>query len=107
MKKLISMLPLFLLSGCAMGINHNVAVLDGKTYLLETPTYATPILPVYEWSGPTSFKELHSVETVQIEPTSQQTDKELWREIIQKCAQMYPRKAIDREKCFEREVNAL
>lgn len=110
MKKLISILPLFLLAGCAMGINHNIAVIDGKTYLIETPTYVTPILPVYQWSEKSAFIEItapaNETQIVPIAPTREET-KELWREIIQKCAQMYPRKAIDREKCFEREVNAL
>lgn len=58
MKKLISILPLFVLAGCAIGINHNVANINGKNYLIETKNYAVPLLPVYQWSDESTFTAL-------------------------------------------------
>ena len=36
MKKLIYISCVFILSGCAAGINHNVATVNGKNYLIES-----------------------------------------------------------------------
>ncbi len=52
------LLTAVLLGGCAMGINHNVATINGKPYLVETKNYVTPILPVAQWSQEPTFKEL-------------------------------------------------
>lgn len=49
MKKYIYLsLVLFALTGCGMGINHNIATIDGQTYLIETGT--RNLLLVGQWS---------------------------------------------------------
>ena len=42
MKKLYILATVTLLSGCALGIHQNIAEIDGKQYLVSTPTYAGP-----------------------------------------------------------------
>lgn len=112
MKQIISMLIAIACTGCAMGINHNVVILDGKPYLVETPTYVTPILPIYQWSEQSSFTELTAPENAPTDSVKEKEldiskQKEIWLEIVHKCQQLYSRKALDREKCIEREINAL
>ncbi len=38
-KKLLFIVIPFLLGGCAAGINHSVATIEGKEYLIESKTY--------------------------------------------------------------------
>ena len=45
-----------LLSGCAMGINHNVVSFNDKPYLVETKTYA---FLMAEWSTPSTVTPLN------------------------------------------------
>lgn len=41
MKKIFILLPFVgVLAGCAAGINHNVAKINGRTYLVETKMYS-------------------------------------------------------------------
>lgn len=58
MKKISILVAGLVLSGCAIGINHNVANINGKNYLIETKNYTVPILPVYQWSDKSTFTSL-------------------------------------------------
>ena len=51
-KAIFVSLGIFLLSGCAMGINHNTTSINGKPYLVETKTYG---FLFEEWSKPSTL----------------------------------------------------
>ena len=57
MKKTSILITAILLGGCAMGINHNVATINGKQYLVETKTFMAPF-NVSQWSAPSTFISL-------------------------------------------------
>lgn len=56
MKKTSILLTAVLLGGCAMGINHNVATINGKKYLVETKNRT--VLGITQWSEPSTFTSL-------------------------------------------------
>lgn len=56
MKTTSILLTAVLLSGCAMGINHNVVTVDGKQYIAETPT--RNLLMLGQWGEKTTYKEI-------------------------------------------------
>ncbi len=63
MKKLMMIIVPMLLSGCAMGINHNTAFINGKSYLIETKNYG---ILWSQWSGPSVFIPLDEMGIEQI-----------------------------------------
>lgn len=59
--KLIAMLCVSLMfTGCAAGINHNIAKLDGKTYLVETGNRNA--FGLVQWSEPSTLIPLDQEE---------------------------------------------
>lgn len=60
MKKLLLLAAPLMLTACASGINHNVAVVNGKTYLVETKV--DNVLGFYQFSRPSTFKQLDGTE---------------------------------------------
>lgn len=52
MKKLLFLCPL-LLVGCAAGINHNIATVNGRTYLVETKV--DNLFTLYQFSRKSRF----------------------------------------------------
>ncbi len=60
MKKWVVLSAFSILSGCAMGINHNVATIKGKPYLIETKTYG---FLIGEWSSPSTLTLLEEPQT--------------------------------------------
>lgn len=59
MKKLLVLLPIMgILAGCAAGINHNVAKINGKTYLVKTQNRNVLDLP--QWSEGSTFVDLEN-----------------------------------------------
>ena len=84
MKNIIIFSMLFLLAGCAAGINHNVVTLNDKPYLVETKTYAFLIA---EWSSPSTLTALHEpLEISQGASTAELTDEpEQLKAVIEKC----------------------
>jgi len=63
MKKVILLAVPLLLAACAANINHNVAVLQGKTYLIETKN--NNFFGFHQWSQPSTFKLLDPQELEQ------------------------------------------
>ena len=60
-KSIFVSLGIFLLSGCAMGINHNTTSINGKPYLVETKTYG---FLFEEWSKPSALIPLEEEKEV-------------------------------------------
>ncbi|WP_428043433.1 hypothetical protein [Candidatus Avelusimicrobium faecicola] len=59
MKKLLVLLPVFgVLAGCAAGINHNVAKINGRTYLVETKN--KNVFGLAQWSQESTFVDLEN-----------------------------------------------
>lgn len=59
MKKLLVLLPVFgVLAGCAAGINHNVAKINGRTYLVETKN--KNVFGLAQWSEESTFVDLEN-----------------------------------------------
>lgn len=56
MKKAVLLSVPLLLTACAANINHNVATLQGKTYLIETKN--NNFLGIKQWSSPSTFEVL-------------------------------------------------
>lgn len=54
MKKAVLLAVPLLLAACAANINHNVATVQGKTYLIETKN--NNFLGITQWSSPSTFK---------------------------------------------------
>lgn len=61
MKNIVIFSMLFLLGGCAAGINHNVVTLNDKPYLVETKTYG---FLFEEWSKPSTLIPLEEEKPV-------------------------------------------
>ena len=60
MKKLLLLCPFIcMLTGCAMGINHNIAQINGKPYLVETKNYG---FWVTQWSEKSTLIPLDSLQ---------------------------------------------
>lgn len=60
MKKLLLLAVPLMLTACAAGINHNVASVNGKTYLVETKV--DNVIGLYQFSRPSTFKQLDGAE---------------------------------------------
>ena len=60
MKKLLLLAVPLMLTACAAGINHNVATVNGKTYLVETKV--DNVIGFYQFSRPSTFKQLDGSE---------------------------------------------
>lgn len=54
MKKTVLLVAPLLLAACAANINHNVATVQGKTYLVETKN--NNFFRLFQWSKPSTFK---------------------------------------------------
>ena len=54
MKKVVLLAVPLLLAACAANINHNVATVQGKTYLVETKN--NNFFRLFQWSKPSTFK---------------------------------------------------
>ena len=54
MKKAVLLAVPLLLAACAANINHNVATVQGKTYLVETKN--NNFFRLFQWSKPSTFK---------------------------------------------------
>ncbi len=54
MKKAVLLVVPLLLTACAANINHNVATVQGKTYLVETKN--NNFFRLFQWSKPSTFK---------------------------------------------------
>ena len=82
MKKTILLsLGFFLLSGCAMGINHNVATINGTPYLIETKNYG---FLVTQWSKESNLLPLEDPDLNNEDNTSSQARAELIK-IAERC----------------------
>ncbi len=84
MKKIIIVVIMLLMYGCAMGINHNTVVIDGKTYLVEIKNNG---ILWAQWSEISRFIPLDGA---QIEETNL---KNSLQEIKNECQQMLPSRA--------------
>lgn len=62
MKNIIIFSMLFLLGGCAAGINHNVAQINGQNYLIETKT--NNFFGLSQWSSPSTLIPLEEEKPV-------------------------------------------
>ena len=62
MKKLIQAFCAFILCGCAAGINHNVAQINGQNYLIETKT--NNFFGLSQWSSPSTLIPLEEEKPV-------------------------------------------
>ena len=60
MKKVLLFAVPLMLTACAAGINHNVASVNGKTYLVETKV--DNVIGLYQFSRPSTFKQLDGTE---------------------------------------------
>lgn len=58
MKNIVIFSMLFLLVGCAAGINHNVAQINGQNYLIETKI--NNFLGLSQWSSPSTLTPLEA-----------------------------------------------
>lgn len=59
MRKLLVLLPVLgVLAGCAAGINHNIASINGRTYLVETKV--DNVIGLYQYSQPSTFVDLEN-----------------------------------------------
>ena len=82
MKNIIIFSMLFLLGGCAAGINHNVVTLNDKPYLVETKTYAFLIA---EWSKPSTLIPLEEEKPVMPENYEPSTARAELARIADEC----------------------
>lgn len=54
-----------LVSGCGVSINHNIATINGKTYLVETKNYTNGFGAI--WSKEPTFREITDTDLTQTE----------------------------------------
>ena len=82
MKKIFLLFSgLIVLSGCAMGINHNVATINGTPYLIETKNYG---FLVTQWSKESKLLPLEDPDLNNEDTTSSQARTELIK-IAEQC----------------------
>lgn len=113
MKTTSILLTAVLLSGCAMGINHNVVTVDGKQYIAETPT--RNLLMLGQWSEKTTYKEVSLIDNGEVGgPTkvSQLTgdinnDTKLSLQAIYNECSENRRDSFSVKKCIERKIKSL
>ena len=82
MKNIVIFSMLFLLGGCAAGINHNVVTLNDKPYLVETKTYA---FLIEEWSKPSTLIPLEEEKPVMPENYEPSTARAELARIADEC----------------------
>lgn len=92
MKKSLIVLCLLgvVLAGCAAGINHNVANINGKTYLVETKT--DNVLGLYQYSQPSKLIDLQSPNV------TKDMAKSYVQEVAAKCQRRLTVRAENEEK---------
>ena len=87
MKNLFLLSAVFLLTGCAMGINHNVVTFDDKPYLVENKTYE--FLRLIQWSTPSTItplkKPIEFQNTTRSTGTVPSVASEQLKAVIEKC----------------------
>lgn len=107
MKK-ASIFLVFLLGGCAFGINHNTAYIDGKPYLIETQTYTLP-LPIYQWSAESTLIELKTPGkgNSTILPKASEETKLILQDIYNRCEIENQRSSYKVKSCIKNAINAL
>lgn len=65
MKKLLFFVLAISLYGCGVSINHNIATINGKTYLVETKNYTDGFGSI--WSKEPTFREITDADLAQRE----------------------------------------
>ena len=63
MKKLLFFVLAISLYGCGVSINHNIATIHGKTYLVETKNYTNGFGAI--WSKEPTFREITDTDLTQ------------------------------------------
>ena len=86
MKKLLVLLPVLgVLAGCAAGINHNIASINGRTYLVETKV--DNVIGLYQYSQPSTFVDLENKDI------GQELAKDYVATVAKKCRSAAKRRA--------------
>lgn len=86
MKKLLVLLPVLgVLAGCAAGINHNIASINGKTYLVETKN--KNVFGLAQWSEESTFVDLENKDI------GQELAKDYIATVAKKCRSAAKRRA--------------
>lgn len=86
MKKLLVLLPVLgVLAGCAAGINHNIASINGKTYLVETKN--KNVFGLAQWSEESTFVDLENKDI------GQELAKDYVATVAKKCRSAAKRRA--------------
>ena len=86
MKKIFVLLPLIgILAGCAAGINHNIAQINGRTYLVETKV--DNVIGLYQYSRPSTFVDLTNKDI------GQELAQEYVEQVAKKCRSAANRRA--------------
>lgn len=113
MKKLSIAGLAVLLTGCAMGINHNVVTVNDKQYIAETPM--RNFLMLVQWSEKTEYKEVLLEDTRRVEGPEHlykitgeinQDVKTVLQAIYNEC-DSGRRGAFEVKKCIKRKINSL
>lgn len=65
MKKLLFFVLAISLYGCGVSVNHNIATINGKTYLVETKNYTDGFGSI--WSEEPTFREITDSDLAQSE----------------------------------------
>lgn len=101
-----------LFGGCSMGINHNIATIEGQQYLISTPVYSAPFQIGIQWEGESSYKKIVAPIEEENKYDNQNSEikttaKQLMQEIFDNCQKLYPRNSFDVKKCIQKEINLL
>ena len=101
MKKFSLIIATIILSGCAMGINQSVAVIEGKPYLVEKKTYVMPILPFIQWSD-----DEPQTTPLEIKQEDKKNAAYIMDSIVNICKYKYSRDYAKITQCIEARVMA-
>lgn len=102
MKKLFICVSAAILSGCAMGINHNVATVNGKTYLIESKQ--RNLLYITQWTYKSNISVLDEDDLIRKTVVSK------FDSILTECKQKSPQEHPQIEKihkCVVEKFHAL